>query len=95
MLVLLDETAIMTAATAMDWPQEITADEGTIVVCQPQPEKLRIPWVKPPILREIKGLITGIGICVQQIAARVPKVVASSGGLRCGIDCCILASVWA
>lgn len=28
------------AASAMDWPQEITAEEGTIVVYQPQPEKL-------------------------------------------------------
>ncbi len=28
------------AAWAIDWPQEITADEGTIVVYQPQPERL-------------------------------------------------------
>jgi hypothetical protein len=27
-------------ASAIDWPQEITADEGTIVVYQPQPERL-------------------------------------------------------
>jgi hypothetical protein len=27
-------------AAAIDWPQEITADEGTIVVYQPQPESL-------------------------------------------------------
>ena len=29
-----------TPAAAMDWPQEISADEGTIVVYQPQPDKL-------------------------------------------------------
>ena len=28
------------AAQTVDWPQEITAEEGTIVVYQPQPEKL-------------------------------------------------------
>jgi hypothetical protein len=28
------------SVAAMDWPQEITADEGTIVVYQPQPDKL-------------------------------------------------------
>jgi len=28
-------------AVAIDWPQEVTADEGTIVVYQPQPESLR------------------------------------------------------
>jgi hypothetical protein len=28
------------AANAIDWPQEISADEGVIVVYQPQPEKL-------------------------------------------------------
>jgi len=27
-------------AAAIDWPQEITADEGTIIVYQPQPERL-------------------------------------------------------
>lgn len=27
-------------ALALDWPQQITADEGTIVVYQPQPESL-------------------------------------------------------
>lgn len=29
-----------TASFAIEWPQEITAEEGTIVVYQPQPEKL-------------------------------------------------------
>jgi hypothetical protein len=29
-----------TAVHAMDWPQEITAEEGTIVVYQPQPDRL-------------------------------------------------------
>ena len=29
-----------TSAAAMDWPQEIVADEVTIVVYQPQPDKL-------------------------------------------------------
>ncbi len=28
------------AVLALDWPQEITADEGMIVVYQPQPERL-------------------------------------------------------
>jgi hypothetical protein len=28
-------------AAAIDWPQEVTAEEGTIVVYQPQPESLR------------------------------------------------------
>ena len=28
-------------AAAIDWPQEVTADEGTIVVYQPQPESLQ------------------------------------------------------
>ena len=32
--------AIATTAAAIDWPQEITADEGAIVVYQPQPDKL-------------------------------------------------------
>ncbi|HSD68036.1 MAG TPA: carbohydrate-binding family V/XII [Woeseiaceae bacterium] len=32
--------ACSAAAQAIDWPQEITADEGTIVVYQPQPERL-------------------------------------------------------
>ena len=31
---------VATTAAAIDWPQEITADEGTIVVYQPQPDKL-------------------------------------------------------
>ena len=29
-----------TAAVAMDWPQEITTDEATIIVYQPQPDRL-------------------------------------------------------
>ena len=29
------------SAAAMDWPQEITAEEGTIVVYQPQPDRLQ------------------------------------------------------
>ena len=29
------------AATAIDWPQEVTTEEGTIVVYQPQPESLQ------------------------------------------------------
>jgi len=35
-------TAFFASATvlAMDWPQEISAEEGTIVVYQPQPDKL-------------------------------------------------------
>ena len=33
--------SVPVAATAMDWPQEIVAEEGTIVVYQPQPEKLQ------------------------------------------------------
>ncbi|MCI0518559.1 MAG: carbohydrate-binding family V/XII [Woeseiaceae bacterium] len=32
--------ACSATAQAIDWPQEITADEGTIVVYQPQPERL-------------------------------------------------------
>lgn len=28
------------SAAAVTWPQEVTADEGTIVVYQPQPESL-------------------------------------------------------
>lgn len=31
---------ISSPAAAIDWPQEVTADEGTIVVYQPQPESL-------------------------------------------------------
>ena len=30
-----------TPAAAVDWPQEVTADKGTIVVYQPQPESLQ------------------------------------------------------
>ncbi len=30
-----------TAAGALDWPQEVRADEGTIIVYQPQPESLQ------------------------------------------------------
>ena len=39
---LLAMTSMLAAlpAAAVDWPQEISADEGTIVVYQPQPEKL-------------------------------------------------------
>ena len=32
---------LSSAATAIDWPQEVTTEEGTIVVYQPQPESLQ------------------------------------------------------
>jgi len=32
---------VSAVAVAMDWPQEVTADEGTIIVYQPQPESLQ------------------------------------------------------
>jgi hypothetical protein len=31
----------VSSAEAVDWPQEVTADEGTIIVYQPQPESLQ------------------------------------------------------
>jgi len=37
---LLLATALAPAAHAMEWPQEVTATEGTIVIYQPQPESL-------------------------------------------------------
>ncbi len=37
---LLTALTVPAVATAVDWPQEVTADEGTIVVYQPQPESL-------------------------------------------------------
>ena len=33
-------TAICATATAVEWPQEVVAEEGTIIVYQPQPESL-------------------------------------------------------
>jgi hypothetical protein len=32
--------ALPAIAAALEWPQEVTAEEGTIVVYQPQPESL-------------------------------------------------------
>ena len=39
-LIVLTAIAVPAVAAAVDWPQEVTADEGTIVVYQPQPESL-------------------------------------------------------
>lgn len=38
--IILTALAVPAVAAAVDWPQEVTADEGTIVVYQPQPESL-------------------------------------------------------
>ena len=39
-LVVLTALAVPAITCAMDWPQEVVAEEGTIVVYQPQPESL-------------------------------------------------------
>ena len=39
-LIVLTALAVPASAAAVDWPQEVTAEEGTIVVYQPQPESL-------------------------------------------------------
>jgi hypothetical protein len=39
-LIVLTALAVPALASAVDWPQEVTAEEGTIVVYQPQPESL-------------------------------------------------------
>lgn len=39
-LLVLTALTVSAVASAVDWPQEVTADEGTIVVYQPQPESL-------------------------------------------------------
>jgi hypothetical protein len=40
MCCILTLTLLSNSALAIEWPQEITAKEGTIVIYQPQPEKL-------------------------------------------------------
>jgi hypothetical protein len=45
-----------TSALAIDWPQEITAEEGTIVVYQPQPDTLKgnVLSARAPMSLEMK-----------------------------------------